>query len=192
MDRTTYASLYGPTTGDRLRLGDTDLWLEVEADDTAPGWEPVVGFGKTVRPGQLMSPDIPPDAALDVVVTNVVLVDPMLGIRKTSIGIRDGLVVAVGRAGDPDRIADVTVPISAWTGVVPGEGLIATPGAIDTHVHLISPELVPAALSGGATTVVAMGYGGAFDLGIGPPTNFRAAARSVGERTYQSAGARPC
>ena len=172
MDRTTYASLYGPTRGDRLRLGDTDLWLEVETDDTAPGWEPVVGFGKTVRPGQLMSPDIAPDEALDVVVTNVVLVDPMLGVRKTSIGIKDGRVVAVGRAGDPERTADVAVPISAWTGVVPGEGLIATPGAIDTHVHLISPELVPAALSGGVTTVVAMGYGGAFDLGIGPSTNF--------------------
>ena len=173
MDRKTYASIYGPTTGDRLRLGDTDLWLEVEADDTAPGWEPLIGFAKTVRPGQLMSTDIGPDATLDVVITNVVLADPVLGIRKTSIGIRDGRVVAVGRAGDPERVPDVAVPISPWTGVVPGEGLIATPGAIDAHVHLLGPQIVPAALASGVTTVVAMGYGGAFDLGIGPKTNFK-------------------
>ncbi|MGI9658983.1 MAG: urease subunit alpha [Gaiellaceae bacterium] len=172
MDRATYAALYGPTSGDRLRLGDTNLWLEVEADDTAPGWEPVIGFGKTIRHGQLMSPEVAPEDALDVVVANVVLLDPLSGVRKTSIGIKDGRIVGVGRAGDPDRDSDVAVPISPWTGVVPGEGLIATAGAIDTHVHLISPELAPAALSGGVTTVVAMGYGGAFDLGIGPRTNF--------------------
>lgn len=173
MDRPTYASLYGPTAGDRVRLADTDLWLEVEDDDTAPGWEPLVGFGKTVRPGQLMSGKITPQEALDVVITNVVLVDPVLGIRKTSIGIRDGRVVCVGRAGDPDRTEDVAVPISPWTGIVPGEGLIATPGAIDSHVHLLGPQIVPPALSGGVTTVVAMGYGGAFDLGIGPARNFQ-------------------
>ena len=172
MDRARYASLYGPTVGDRIRLGDTDLWLELQSDDTAPGWEPLVGFGKTVRPGQLMQREAPPAEALDVVITNVVLLDPLLGVRKTSIGIRGGRVVAVGRAGDPDRLDDVTVPISPWTGIVPGEGLIATPGAVDTHVHLIAPELADTALAGGVTTVVAMGYGGAFDLGIGPAHNF--------------------
>ena len=173
MDRATYASVYGPTTGDRVRLGDTDLWLEVEDDDTAPGWEPVVGFGKNVRPGQLMSRDIGPDEALDIAITNVVLLDPLLGVRKTSIGIRDGRIAAIGRAGDPARLDDVNVPISPFTGILAGEGMIATPGAIDTHVHLISPEVVPTALAGGVTTFVGQSYGGAFDTGIGPDSNFR-------------------
>ena len=172
MDRARYASLYGPTRGDRLRLGDTDLWLELEDDDTAAGWEPLVGFAKTVRPGQLMQRSAAPEQALDIAITNVVLLDPLLGVRKTSIGIREGRIVAVGRAGDPERLDDVAVPISPWTGIVPGEGLIATPGAVDTHVHLIAPELADAALAGGVTSVVAMGYGGAFDLGIGPSANF--------------------
>ena len=171
LDRATYASIYGPTTGDRLRLGDTDLSLEVESDDTAPGSEPLVGFGKTIREGLLATSLIPADEALDIAITNVVLLDPVLGVRKTSIGIKDGRVVAVGRAGNPATTEGVTVPLSAATGIVPAEGLIATPGAVDSHVHLLGPQVVPAALSGGTTTVVAMGYGGAFDLGIGPRTN---------------------
>jgi len=171
VDRATYASLYGPTAGDRVRLGDTDLVLEVEADDTAPGSEPLVGFGKTVREGQLATGSIATDEALDVAITNVVLLDPVLGVRKTSIGIKDGRIVAVGRAGNPDTMEGVVVPLSATTGIVPGEGLIATPGVVDSHVHLLGPQIVPAALSAGTTTVVAMGYGGAFDLGIGPEGN---------------------
>ena len=107
-------------------------------------------------------------------ITNVVLLDPVLGVRKTSIGIRDGRVTAVGRAGDPDVDPEVTVPISAATGIVPGEGLIATPGTVDMHVHLLGPQLVPTALAGGTTTVAAMSYSGAFDLGINPRGNFEA------------------
>ena len=171
LTRAEYASLYGPTTGDRVRLGDTDLFVTVEADDGRPGHEPVVGFGKTVRDGLLATGERPLDQALDVVVTNVVLVDPVLGVRKTSIGVREGRVAAVGRAGDPDRDDGVTVPISAATGVVAGEGLIATPGTIDSHVHLIGPQLVPAALAGATTTMAAMSYSGAFDLGINPRAN---------------------
>jgi urease subunit alpha len=171
LTRAEYASLYGPTVGDRLRLGDTDLFVTVEADDGRPGHEPLAGFGKTVRDGLLTTGDLPLDEALDVVVTNVVLVDPVLGVRKTSIGVRDGRVVAVGRAGDPQADDAVTVPISAATGVVAAEGLIATPGAIDAHVHLIGPQLVPAALAGGTTTMAAMSYSGAFDLGINPRAN---------------------
>jgi urease subunit alpha len=171
LTRADYASVYGPTTGDRVRLGDTDLLLEVEADDTAAGSEPLVGFGKTIRDGQLTSGDIPPDEALDIAITNVVLVDPVLGIRKTSIGVKDGRVAAIGRAGNPATMDDVAVPLSAATGIVPGEGLIATPGAIDSHVHLLGPQVAAAALAGGTTTLVAMGYGGAFDLGVNPRTN---------------------
>jgi urease subunit alpha len=171
LTRAGYASIYGPTTGDRIRLGDTELLLEVEADDTAHGSEPLVGFGKTVRDGQLTSGRIAPDDALDVAITNVVLLDPLLGVRKTSIGVKDGRIAAIGRAGNPDSMGEVAVPLSAATGIVPGEGLIATPGAIDSHVHLLGPQIVPAALSSGTTTLVAMGYGGAFDLGIGPSGN---------------------
>jgi urease subunit alpha len=171
-DRRTYAALYGPTAGDRIRLGDTDLLLEVEADDTEPGSEPLVGFAKTVRAGQLAAAAIRPADALDVAITNVVVLDALLGVRKTSIGIKDGRIAAVGRAGNPEQDEGVDVPLSAATGIVPGEGLIATAGAVDSHVHLLGPQIVPAALSGGTTTVVAMGYGGAFDLGVGPHGNF--------------------
>jgi urease subunit alpha len=172
LTRTDYASLYGPTAGDRVRLGDTDLVVEVEADDTAPGSEPLVGFAKTVREGQLASGRIRPGEALDIAITNVVVIDAVLGIRKTSIGVKDGRIVTVGRAGNPDTMDGVAVPLSSSTGIVPGDGLIATAGAIDSHVHLLGPQIVPAALSGGTTTLVAMGYGGAFDLGIGPRHNF--------------------
>ncbi|QEC47408.1 urease subunit alpha [Baekduia soli] len=172
LSRAEYAALYGPSTGDRVRLADTDLVVTVEADDTAPGHEPVVGFGKTIRDGQLSSGRMALEEAMDGVVTNVVLMDPVLGIRKTCLGIRDGRIAAVGRAGDPDRDPGVTVPISAATGIYAAEGLIATPGTIDTHVHLIGPQLVPTALAGGITTVAAMSYSGAFDLGINPTGNF--------------------
>lgn len=172
LSRTEYASLYGPTVGDRVRLGDTGLLVTVESDDTALGHEPLVGFGKTIRDGQLSSGARPLDEAMDGVITNVLLLDPILGVRKTCIGLRDGRVAAVGRAGDPDKDDAVTVPISAATGIYAAEGLIATPGAIDAHVHLIGPQLVPVALSGGITTVAAMSYSGAFDLGINPRGNF--------------------
>jgi len=171
LNRATYASVYGPTTGDRVRLGDTDLLVEVEADDTGPGVEPLIGFGKTVRAGLLIDDRIPADEAPDIVITNVLVLDPVLGVRKTSIAVKDGRISAIGRAGNPELTDGITVPIGATTGVVPGEGLIATPGAIDTHVHLSLPGLVPAALAAGVTTVAAMGYGGAWDVGIGPRTN---------------------
>jgi urease subunit alpha len=171
LTRADYASLYGPTAGDRIRLGDTDLLLEVEADDTAPGSEPLVGFGKTVRDGLLTTGGVPPEQALDVAITNAVLLDPVLGVRKTSLGIRDGRIAAIGRAGNPDTMEGVAVPLSAATGVIPAEGLIATPGTIDSHVHLLGPQVAAAALAGGTTTLVAMGYGGAFDLGVNPRAN---------------------
>ena len=171
LDRATYAAVYGPTTGDRVRLGDTDLLVEVECDDTAPGDEPLIGFAKTIRSGQLMAVALPAGEAPDVVVTNVLLLDPVVGVRKTSIGIRDGRICAMGRAGNPETMDGIDVPIGPSTGIVPAEGLIATPGIVDSHVHLSSPNVVPAALAGGVTTVVAMGYGGAWDIGIGPASN---------------------
>jgi urease subunit alpha len=172
LTREQYAALYGPTVGDRVRLGDTNLVVAAEADDTVPGDEPLVGFGRTVRERMLAGAPPSLQEAMDVVVTNVLVIDPVLGVRKTCIGVRDGRIAAIGRAGDPERQDGVEVPISTATGIVAAEGLIATPGAVDSHVHLIGPQIVPVALEGGTTTVVAMSYGGAFDVGINPLGNF--------------------
>jgi urease subunit alpha len=170
VDRRTYNALYGPTTGDRIRLGDTGLWVEVETDDGTPGDELLGGCGKTVRDGLLASPRSDRDSALDMVVTNVVLLDPRLGVRKTDIGVKDGRVVAVGGVGNPD-LAPVDFAVDSHTSMVPGEGLIATPGIVDSHVHLSSPEIAPAALSSGVTTVVGMGLGGMWEIGCNPARN---------------------
>ena len=171
LDRAEYARLYGPTTGDRVRLGDTDLWVEVDADDTEPGEEMLGGCGKTARQGALVTDRAPRDSALDMVVLGVLLLDPVLGIRKTSIGIADGRIVGVGRAGNPDVQDGVELVVDAHTAMVPGEGLIATPGAVDSHVHLSNADLVPAALSAGVTTLVGMGIGGVWDVGANPAPN---------------------
>ncbi|KAB8187116.1 urease subunit alpha [Microbispora catharanthi] len=160
--RETYARIYGPTTGDRVRLGDTCLWIEVEHDDTPYGDELLGGCGKTLRDGLLASPRADRESALDLVVTNVVLLDAVLGVRKTAIGVKDGRVVSIG-GGD--------FAIDSHTAIVTGEGLIATPGVIDSHVHLSSPEIAPAALASGVTTVVGMGLGGVWDVGCNPAHN---------------------
>lgn len=170
VDRRTYNALYGPTTGDRIRLGDTCLWVEVEQDDGTPGDELLGGCGKTVRDGLLASPRSERDSALDMVVAGVVLMDPVLGVRKTDIGIKDGRIVAVGGVGNPD-VMDVDFAIDSHTSVIPGEGLIATPGIVDSHVHLSSPEVAPAALSAGVTTLVGMGLGGVWEIGCNPAHN---------------------
>jgi urease subunit alpha len=171
IDRRDYASLYGPTTGDRVRLGDTDLWVEVERDDTEHGEELIGGCAKTARHGALVSAAAGRDSALDLVVLGVLLLDPVLGVRKTSIGVKDGRVVGIGRAGNPDVQSGVDLEVDAHTAMIPGEGLVATPGIVDSHVHMSNAELAPAALSAGVTTVVGMGIGGVWDVGANPRTN---------------------
>ncbi|GAB2819555.1 urease subunit alpha [Streptomyces daliensis] len=170
IERRTYNALYGPTTGDRVRLGDTCLWVEVETDDGTPGDELLGGCGKTVRDGLLASPRSDRASALDLVISSVVLMDPVLGVRKTDIGVKDGRVVAVGGVGNPDVMA-VEYAVDSHTSMVPGEGLIATPGIVDSHVHLSSPEIAPAALASGVTTVVGMGLGGMWEIGCNPAHN---------------------
>ncbi|MDN5804635.1 MAG: urease subunit alpha, partial [Microlunatus sp.] len=140
-----YARLYGPTTGDRIRLGDTDLWVAVEADDTENGEELIGGCGKTARHGALVSGRADRSSALDMVILGVVVIDPTIGIRKSNIGIKDGRVVTVGRAGNPDLQTGIELEVDAATAMITGEGLIATPGVVDSHVHLSNAELVPAA-----------------------------------------------
>jgi urease subunit alpha len=147
---------YGPTTGDRVRLGDTDLRIRVEDDRQAPGDEPIWGYAKTLRPRSIQGR--PSDSELDVVVAGALVLDPVLGVVKADIGIKDGRIVGVGRAGNGQLSDGIELPIGPHTQPIMGYGLIATPGAIDSHVHLISPQLMPAALSGGVTTLITAGF----------------------------------
>ncbi len=159
--RRQYADLYGPTVGDRVRLADTDLFIEIERDLTTPGDEAKFGGGKVLRDGMGQSARATSaEGALDAVVTNAVIVDHW-GIVKADIGIRGGRFVAVGKAGNPDIMDGVTpgMVVGAGTEVIAGEGKIVTAGGIDSHVHFICPQLVWAALSGGLTTLLGGGTG---------------------------------
>ena len=162
IDRGRYADLYGPTAGDRFRLADTNLVCEVERDLTVPGDEVVFGGGKTVRDGMAQASGVTnANGALDLVITNAVVMDATIGIVKADIGVRAGRIVAIGKAGNPD-IMDAVDPgliVGPGTEVIAGEGLIATPGGIDSHIHMISPQQVWSALSNGITTMLGGGTG---------------------------------
>ncbi len=173
IDRDTYGAVYGPTAGDRIRLGDTDLVVEVERDESSYGDEVLAGCGKTMQAGMLIQGRQPSDAALDVVISNVVIIDPVLGVFKGNIGIADGRIVGIGRAGNPDVMDNVDLIIGPHTGLLPGEGLIATPGGVDSHVHLSSAPLLPVLLGSGITTIVGMGAGGIWDVGVNPAVHLR-------------------
>ncbi len=178
ISRERYAELFGPTTGDRIRLGDTSLIAEVERDTTVYGDECVFGGGKTLRDGLGLAPGVTAaDGALDLVITNVVLMDPVQGIVKTDIGIKNGRIVGIGKAGNPGVMDGVqpNLVISANTDVRSAEGLIATPGGIDCHVHFDSAGLCAEALSSGLTTMIGGGLGpvtvgicsgGAYNMGL--------------------------
>ncbi|MCZ4498204.1 MAG: urease, alpha subunit [Marmoricola sp.] len=160
ISRSEYAALYGPTSGDQVRLGDTDLWIQVEDDLTVGGEEAVFGGGKSIRESMAQSTVSRADGALDTVITNALVLDHW-GIVKADIGIRDGRIVALGRAGNPD-IADGVHPslvIGPSTDVVSGEGKILTAGAIDVHVHFLSRSQIHEALATGITTVGGGGTG---------------------------------
>jgi urease subunit alpha len=161
MSRRQYADLYGPTTGDRVRLADTDLVVEVERDLTVPGDEAKFGGGKVLRDGMGQSSRATrADGALDLVITNALIVDHG-GVIKADIGIRDGRIVGIGKAGNPDIMEGVTpgMVVGAGTEALSAEGKIVTAGAIDAHVHLICPQLCQEAISAGITTLVGGGTG---------------------------------
>lgn len=162
----TDLAVHGPRLGDRVRLGDTGLTLEVTADDRLAGDELLLGFAKTGRDGIGLK-SVRTTESCDVVVTNVLLLDPVLGVRVASIGIRAGRVHAIGRAGNPDTTDGVDVVVGSGTIVVPGEGLIATPGAVDTHVHGLSPRVMEAALSSGVTSLITQEFGPFWGVGVG-------------------------
>jgi urease subunit alpha len=159
--RRQYADLYGPTTGDRIRLADTELLIEVEKDLTTPGDEAKFGGGKVLRDGMGQSASATSDTGvLDTVITNAVVVDSS-GIIKADIGVRGGRIAGIGKAGNPDVMSGVTpgMIVGAGTEVIAGEGKIVTAGGIDAHVHFICPQLVWAALSAGLTTLIGGGTG---------------------------------
>lgn len=160
LTRAAYASLYGPTTGDRIRLADTDLWIEVEEDRCFGGDEAVFGGGKSIRESMAQATASRAEGAPDLVITNAVVLDHW-GVVKTDIGVRDGRIVALGRSGNPD-ISDGVHPdlvIGPGTDVISGEGRIITAGAVDTHVHFLMPETLHEALATGTTTVIGGGTG---------------------------------
>ncbi|HTR38189.1 MAG TPA: urease subunit alpha [Bryobacteraceae bacterium] len=161
--RRTYADLYGPTTGDRVRLADTDLIVEVEHDHTVYGDEITFGGGKVIRDGMGQSSTAIRETshgALDLVITNALIIDHW-GIVKADVGVRDGRIVKIGKAGNPDTQAgvDPDLVVGAATEVIAGEGKILTAGAIDSHIHFISPQQIYEAISGGITTMIGGGTG---------------------------------
>ncbi len=155
--RQAYAEMFGPTTGDRLRLADTDLWIQVEKDFTVYGEEVKFGGGKVIRDGmgqgQLLSTRV-----ADTVITNALIVDHW-GIVKADIGIKDGKIWKIGKAGNPDIQPAITIPIGAGTEIIAGEGMIVTAGGIDSHIHFICPQQIDEALMSGVTTMIGGGTG---------------------------------
>jgi urease subunit alpha len=157
ISRHAYAEMFGPTTGDRVRLADSELFIEIERDFTIYGEEVKFGGGKVIRDGMGQS-QRPSKDAVDTVITNAVIVDHS-GILKADIGIKDGRIAAIGKAGNPDIQPGVTIVIGPGTEVIAGEGNIVTAGGIDTHIHFICPQQIDDALASGVTTLIGGGTG---------------------------------
>lgn len=159
MTRELYAAKYGPTVGDAVRLGDTDLFIEIEKDYTSYGDEVIFGGGKVIRDGMGQDPLVSrAEGAMDLVITNAVILD-YTGIYKADIGIKAGKIAGIGKSGNPRIMKDVDIIIGASTEIIAGEGLIVTAGGIDTHIHFISPQQVDVALTSGVTTLIGGGTG---------------------------------
>ncbi|MBY0239911.1 MAG: urease subunit alpha [Burkholderiaceae bacterium] len=157
ISRAAYAEMYGPTVGDRIRLADTELFIEIEKDYALYGEEVKFGGGKVIRDGMGQS-QRPHAQVMDTVITNAVIIDHW-GIVKADIGLKDGRIAAIGKAGNPDIQPGVTIVIGAATEIIAGEGLIVTAGGIDTHIHFICPQQIEEALMSGVTTMIGGGTG---------------------------------
>jgi urease subunit alpha len=157
ISRQAYAEMYGPTTGDRVRLADTALFIEIERDHALYGEEVKFGGGKVIRDGMGQSQRVHAEV-MDTVITNAVIVDHW-GIVKADIGLKNGMIAAIGKAGNPDIQPGVTIPIGAATEIVAGEGLLVTAGGVDTHIHFICPQQIEEALMSGVTTMLGGGTG---------------------------------
>ncbi len=158
MNRRAYAETFGPTVGDRVRLADTELIIEVEHDYTTYGEEVKFGGGKVIRDGMGQSPITNEDGAVDAVITNALILD-WWGIVKADVGIKDGKIAAIGKAGNPYIQDNVTIIIGPGTEAIAGEGMILTAGGIDTHIHFICPQQIEVAISSGITTMIGGGTG---------------------------------
>jgi len=158
ISRSAYADMFGPTVGDRVRLADTELFIEIEKDFTLYGEEVKFGGGKVIRDGMGQSQATHADGAMDTVITNAVILD-YWGIVKADIGLREGRIAAIGKAGNPDVQPGVNVLIGPGTEIIAGEGKILTAGGIDSHIHFICPQLVEEALASGITTMIGGGTG---------------------------------
>lgn len=158
ISRQAYAEMFGPTVGDRLRLADTDLIIEVEKDFTTYGEEVKFGGGKVIRDGMGQSQSLSANV-VDTVITNALIVDAIQGIVKADIGLKDGKIAAIGKAGNPDIQPDVTIEIGPGTEVIAGEGMIVTAGGVDSHIHFICPQQIDEALNSGVTTMIGGGTG---------------------------------
>ena len=157
--RWQYVDLYGPSVGDQIRLADTELIVEVEKDLLRHGDELVFGGGKSVRDGMGQASGVTSRNALDLVITNAIVIDPVLGIIKADIGIKNGRIAGVGKAGNPNVMDGVDMIVGSSTEVIAGEHTICTPGAIDTHIHFISPQQAIEAICAGTTTMIGGGTG---------------------------------
>ena len=157
--RGAYAAMFGPTVGDKVRLADTDLFIEVEEDRTTYGEEVKFGGGKVIRDGMGQSQTPRSEGAVDTVITNALILD-WWGIIKADVGLKDGRIVGIGKAGNPDTQEGVTIVVGPGTEAIAGEGHILTAGGIDTHIHFICPQQCEDAIASGLTTM----YGG----GTGP------------------------
>ena len=158
ISRQAYAEMFGPTVGDRVRLADTELWVQVEKDHTIYGEEVKFGGGKVIRDGMGQGQRLCADVA-DTVITNALILDAVTGIVKADIGLKNGRIQAIGKAGNPDIQPGVTIPIGAGTEIIAGEGMIVTAGGIDSHIHFICPQQIDDALMSGITTMIGGGTG---------------------------------
>ena len=156
--RSDYAAMFGPTTGDRVRLADTDLWIEVEEDRTIYGEEVKFGGGKVIRDGMGQSQATRAEGAVDTVITNALILD-WTGIYKADIGLKDGRIAGIGKAGNPDTQPGVTIVVGPGTEAIAAEGRIVTAGGFDSHIHFICPQQIDEALASGLTTMLGGGTG---------------------------------
>ncbi len=156
--RSAYAAMFGPTVGDRVRLADTELFVEVERDHSIYGEEVKFGGGKVIRDGMGQSQRSRAEGSVDTVITNALIIDHW-GIVKADIGLRDGRIAAIGKAGNPDVQSGVDIIIGPGTEVIAAEGKIVTAGGIDSHIHMIAPQQIEEALNSGVTTMIGGGTG---------------------------------
>jgi urease subunit alpha len=153
-----YRTRYGAITGDRVRLGDTDLWVQVQEDRTARGDEPIWGYAKNLRSGIAQDDAAAGPSELDILLAGALVIDPVLGVVKADIGIKDGRIAGIGRAGSPEISDGIDLVVGPHTKSYMAYGLIATPGAVDSHMHTINPQVLAPALAGGVTTFITAGF----------------------------------